>query len=303
MSQIPSKFGDGGRRRRTHSKSRRGCRNCKLRRVKCDEAKPQCQKCVQFGLACNYNLSIDSDLQLAREETHKIHVETPAGHIVFNANPLHTFVQPMVLVGDGRGSFQLGREDLTRLSRFQSHTAYTFATTRSTELHTTEVLKIAIESPFLMHIIQVITAMHDRILNNSSDNVKRSLTETYHWSRAAALLNQKLSFPIRPQDRDSLWASAAMLGIASFASLEAATPEEAWPLKPADSSDLTWLRLLEGKMALWQATDPLRPDSIFHSMANEYAMTRTEPPSLEVEKIPSGSIRPAIHKMHAGNND
>lgn len=140
-----------------------------------------------------------------------------------------------------------------------------------------------------MHIIQVITAMHDRALNNSSDNVKRSLTETYHWSRAAALLNQ-ISFPIRPQDRDSLWASAGMVGVASFASLEAVTPEEAWPLKPADSSDLTWLRLFDGKMSLWEATDPLRPDSIFHSMATEYAMMKTEPPSLEVERIPRGFV-------------
>lgn len=101
---------------------------------------------MQFGLACNYNLSIDSDLQLAREETHKVHLETPAGHVDFNTTPLHTFMQPMVLIGDGRGSFQLDREGLARLSRFQSHTAYTFASTRSTEVHTNEVLKIAIKA-------------------------------------------------------------------------------------------------------------------------------------------------------------
>lgn len=91
--------------------------------------------------------------------------------------------------------------------------------------------------------------------------------------------------PIRPQDRDPIWASAAMLGIANITSLEASAPEDAWPLKPADPSDLTWLHVSSGKMALWEATDPLRPDSIFHGMADEYAMIISEPSLLEVENL------------------
>lgn len=136
-----------------------------------------------------------------------------------------------------------------------------------------------------MHVIQVITATHDRLLLNTKDNAKRSLTEAYHWSRGAALLNKKLSFPILPQDRDALWASAAMLGIANVTSLEAFTPTEAWPLKSTESSDLTWLYLTRGKMALWDATDPLRPDSIFHSMTDEYAIISTEPSLLAPENM------------------
>ncbi|KAI0601600.1 hypothetical protein F4775DRAFT_405116 [Biscogniauxia sp. FL1348] len=39
---------------RFHHKSRKGCNNCKLRRVKCDEAKPRCASCVRRNAECLY---------------------------------------------------------------------------------------------------------------------------------------------------------------------------------------------------------------------------------------------------------
>lgn len=40
---------------RKHKKSRGACSNCRLRRVKCDEAKPECGKCQAYGVLCNYD--------------------------------------------------------------------------------------------------------------------------------------------------------------------------------------------------------------------------------------------------------
>lgn len=137
-----------------------------------------------------------------------------------------------------------------------------------------------------MHIILTVTAAHDRYSSMAPDTSKRSLTEAYHWSRGAALLNKKLSSPIRPHDRDALWAAAAMLGIASATSIEASTPFEAWPLKPSDPSDLNWLEMSKGKDAIWKATNPLRPDSIFHAMADEYRALMARPPPSKLEDIP-----------------
>ncbi|KAE9373550.1 hypothetical protein N431DRAFT_504193 [Stipitochalara longipes BDJ] len=39
--------------RRTHRKVRTGCLTCKIRRVKCDEGRPICLRCVRVGLACD----------------------------------------------------------------------------------------------------------------------------------------------------------------------------------------------------------------------------------------------------------
>ncbi|PMD32001.1 hypothetical protein L207DRAFT_387679, partial [Hyaloscypha variabilis F] len=38
--------------RRAHSKTRTGCVVCKIRRVKCDEIKPDCKKCTSTGRKC-----------------------------------------------------------------------------------------------------------------------------------------------------------------------------------------------------------------------------------------------------------
>ncbi|KAH6996840.1 hypothetical protein EDB80DRAFT_135101 [Ilyonectria destructans] len=40
--------------RRGHTKSRRGCYNCKRRRIKCQETRPACGHCAKTGLKCEY---------------------------------------------------------------------------------------------------------------------------------------------------------------------------------------------------------------------------------------------------------
>ncbi|KAI0127075.1 hypothetical protein BJ170DRAFT_428517 [Xylariales sp. AK1849] len=40
--------------RRPHKKSRTGCRNCKSRRLKCDEVQPRCGNCAKQGTLCDY---------------------------------------------------------------------------------------------------------------------------------------------------------------------------------------------------------------------------------------------------------
>ncbi|KAL4996467.1 hypothetical protein BDV10DRAFT_172192 [Aspergillus recurvatus] len=40
--------------RRSHKKSRLGCKNCKRRKIKCDEVKPACSNCVRHAIDCDY---------------------------------------------------------------------------------------------------------------------------------------------------------------------------------------------------------------------------------------------------------
>ncbi|PMD57420.1 uncharacterized protein K444DRAFT_53748, partial [Hyaloscypha bicolor E] len=40
-------------KRASRPKSRSGCRTCKIRRVKCDESRPQCERCIKFGTTCD----------------------------------------------------------------------------------------------------------------------------------------------------------------------------------------------------------------------------------------------------------
>ena len=40
------------RRRKWHTKTRNGCRTCKKRRVRCDETKPDCVRCISLNKVC-----------------------------------------------------------------------------------------------------------------------------------------------------------------------------------------------------------------------------------------------------------
>lgn len=121
-----------------------------------------------------------------------------------------------------------------------------------------------------MHSTLTIAAAHERYLSGHATG-RRSLYEVYHWSQCIALFNRKISQPIQPQDRDPLWATAASFGVIAFSSVEASTPEETWPLKRSEPSDLDWFHLIEGKMVIWELVEPLRPGSIFHDMFTGYA--------------------------------
>ncbi|KAF2843736.1 hypothetical protein M501DRAFT_925839 [Patellaria atrata CBS 101060] len=44
----------GGPSRRSHTKSRKGCKTCKKRHIRCDETFPQCRNCTKHQVRCDY---------------------------------------------------------------------------------------------------------------------------------------------------------------------------------------------------------------------------------------------------------
>jgi hypothetical protein len=162
--------------------------------------------------------------------------------------------------------FQFDFEDLERLGRFQRRMILTVGTPISAQ-EQKEMMKLTCVHPFLMHLVQTITAIHDRYLCASS-SAKQIMTETYHCAQAAAIVNRKLSTPIQPCDRDALWTAVTLISVIAFSSMEASRPEEAWPLKSSSSSDLEWLRMSYGKKVIWEIADPLRNGGVFHKLAS-----------------------------------
>jgi hypothetical protein len=124
-----------------------------------------------------------------------------------------------------------------------------------------------------MHMVLSLTLMHDAHLAKHSPTLAATHTRNslQHWSTATKLFNTVLSNPIRPAARDAIWATGALIGATVFAYVESSDPFAAWPLKPSDPNDLDWLKLSEGKKAIWKVADPLRPDSIFHNISKEHS--------------------------------
>jgi hypothetical protein len=136
-----------------------------------------------------------------------------------------------------------------------------------------------------MHTILAVAASQARCLDMPPDSHRTKL-ESHHTSQCITLFNQRLSYPIIPSDQDALWATAALMSIMSICSFDSNTPEEAWPLRQPDPSDLEWLRLAEGKHIIWNLTQPLRPGGIFRAMAHVYANLYYPIPVAGVEGIP-----------------
>ncbi|OGM48675.1 hypothetical protein ABOM_001980 [Aspergillus bombycis] len=250
------------RLRKAHRKSRNGCRNCKLRRVKCDEVQPACRRCSAYGVLCNYG-SDAPDLQMARE------MEDPA-----------------VISADATTTLELTREGRDHLISFEkSGTLLTIAT-----VHHKELLQLACLNPYLMHVVLAIAATHNRLRGTPTPRGP-STFESYHVSQCAALLSRKLSQPLQPEDRDPLWMTSTLLGIISTSSIPSLTPQEVWPLKSSYTSDLEWLRMAEGKMAVWRLADPLRPNGLFRDMADEYAQMYDSPLCTEIDRVPLALAR------------
>ncbi|ATZ51082.1 hypothetical protein BCIN_06g05210 [Botrytis cinerea B05.10] len=270
---------DSQRKRRVHKKSRKGCRNCKLRRVKCDETRPHCLKCKDYGYACNYDSKIP-DLELIYSETPTtVESQIELGQSSWSINPtsspqiasIPTTLEPLCVVGDDISSFELDRQSLRQLDRFQYATVLTLGIPTTTGVFREFGIFMACNHPFLMHTLQTLTACHDRYLTpHQATSSRRTLTEAYHLSRAASLFNQKLCAPIANDDKDALWATAALFGILSMSSIEASSPSEAWPLAAPADTDLEWVRMSESKTAIFELTNPMRKDSIFRVSSTDY---------------------------------
>lgn len=119
---------------------------------------------------------------------------------------------------------------------------------------------------------------------------RRRIDEISHWTKGVELFNQKLSAPLQPTDRDAIWAAAAMLGVITFASTEALSPESFWPLAPSMSAEPEWLKMGQGKDALWRLVEPDRPDSIFRTLLStiptvEFSLANIPPGFIELYQL------------------
>lgn len=105
--------------------------------------------------------------------------------------------------------------------------------------------------------------MHDRY-TNTPPSPHPSSKESFHIYHGTATFSALLKTqPIPPPEYDPLWATAALLGAVTIASIEATTAEEAWPLAPSSPSDLDWLRMSDGKKEVWRLVNPLRDGSVW----------------------------------------
>ncbi|KAF4981482.1 hypothetical protein FZEAL_2725 [Fusarium zealandicum] len=269
------------RQRKAHRKSRLGCSNCKLRSVKCDEAKPSCKRCVASGFVCSFTQT--STLQLAHRSAGPVFSVVDLSADRRLKPPCPGLRIPIAQPTRGAvGEIVLGEAELAVLERFRLRTVYTVGTDKTRHLYTQGAYNLGIKHPFLIHVFLAFALLHDSHLSPSQPASHRSAL-AFHWYHATALFHKRLlaahSVPdlsvLPSSERDALWASAALLGAAAFALLDTHDVETVWPLKEPDAMDLDWLKMSDGKKVVWQIADPSREESVFHELVE----SRTDVPN------------------------
>ncbi|OIW32662.1 hypothetical protein CONLIGDRAFT_712938 [Coniochaeta ligniaria NRRL 30616] len=256
------------RKRKSHVKSRGGCRNCKIRRIKCDEAKPLCRRCKSFGVSCTYD-RISSELQPFEEAAFSVNA-TLSTAVSVNQTVLGLLNDNLRQKSPGQPTFRLDDVDLGLLNTFHERSILTLGIESTRYIYQQEGLRLAIKHPFLMHTALALTMMHMR-----SDDLfsKQTTREVYHWYQGTSLFNRKLADPyLTSSERDAIWMTAALLGCTTLAHIDAVDPEQSWPLKASSPMDLDWLKLSNGKKHAWVIADLSRPDSTLRSFVVQTAI-------------------------------
>ncbi|KKP05703.1 hypothetical protein THAR02_02167 [Trichoderma harzianum] len=308
--QVATKDDTMVRKRKTHRKSRLGCGNCKIRGVKCDESKPTCRRCHASGFTCNYSRTAPT-LQLSHSSVLRFDLSPsqvqapvvsvlPTDSIFWDVSLQPALRIPIVLPLQGRlGEYTLRPQDYTALHRFQTRTAASLGTLSQRKWYPKIVSGLAKEHPFLFHFFLALSLLHDAHLSQSPLSQSHQVSLAFHWYHSTAILSHFLSLPspettLSPSHRDALWICASTLGAASFASIRTQDPSAAWPLAdPNPAVDLDWLKMGHGKRAVWNITDPSRPDSVFHNILNQTPMQNPIDPSV----IVPNSLPPLFYSL------
>ncbi|KAK0611229.1 hypothetical protein B0T14DRAFT_439375 [Immersiella caudata] len=143
-------------KRRT--KSKMGCRTCKTRRVKCDERKPACQRCISTGRVCDgYGIwggggnAYGSAERAVNTLMSQMDRKVPSGSKALNAKT------PAALPG-------LNQQEYLAFDFFRTRTATKIPGVFGSDFWDTLVLQLSIGEPAVLHAVVALAATHRRAI-------------------------------------------------------------------------------------------------------------------------------------------
>ncbi|KAK3986201.1 hypothetical protein QBC44DRAFT_297633 [Cladorrhinum sp. PSN332] len=245
------------RKRKKHTKSRSGCQNCKLRHVKCDEAKPSCNTCESFRVTCTYDKP-SSSLQAFAEGMFLVE-DLALANLSATLSPNS---QVLTMLNNNLNSnsrpFGFKDSDLKILNRFHERTILSIQISQPKNLYQRESVRLAIQNPFLFHLVLTTTLMHDRLQTPSHTPAVPTSAELHHYATGSSEFNKLLSCPpstLTTPQKDAIFIGAILLACTSFAQLDAnLPPTKIWPFVSGDH-DLSWLKISVGKRTIHKLID------------------------------------------------
>ncbi|KAK9360724.1 hypothetical protein V1504DRAFT_453755 [Lipomyces starkeyi] len=235
--------------RRTHTKSRLGCLQCKQRRVKCDEKMPRCGSCAKHNIACRYTGSSVNRLLLSRSvysnNQQSLDTEERSASESSYFSPTSSYSQSPPNTGIGKLSrtspsslepldilsnlidrnpqftSDLYMRDLELMHHYSTQTYRTWSEAPEIqEIWKTVIPKEALAHHFLMHGLLALSALHLIQINSGDKSPSQMMyveIATRHQSLALSSFRPELN-NITPLNCNALFAFSSILSIIAFAS-------------------------------------------------------------------------------------
>ncbi|KAK2593460.1 hypothetical protein QQS21_008833 [Conoideocrella luteorostrata] len=240
-------------RRRTHQKSRTGCVGCKVKRVKCDEARPSCSRCCRSGSWCTYP-SNEGSSTLDKSAQEK-------ASIILGCK-----LKPTVCLGNSPTLCGLDPEEQltphgTPRMLLMHHFQHFFPDLQLLERADLDpILSLSMCRPFLLDAMLAVSASHLR----SQSVTKSSHRIAEHFQQALALKNFQgaLQGPLDQQTADALLLTAMFINLLNFSVVEDDRDVfQSW-VYTDHPERLGWLSLSLGIKPLICATEMFRENTI-----------------------------------------
>lgn len=215
--------------KRPHRKSRAGCRNCKARKVKCDEARPSCRACTLRKEKCKYpppagfrDHTAGGPLIVSKSQSSQ-----PAS----DEMELQLLHEPLFTPAD---------KDALDMKLLWVYTTHTFASFSATggSIYVDDILRVrvvqhAFQTPFLMNTILGLSAMH---LKHTNQPISPIRAIAYH-ARAFEGYRKAVE-ESRPETFPSLLVCSLFLCALSTDPFRAENPKPLYVLE--------WMKLWKG---------------------------------------------------------
>jgi hypothetical protein len=190
--------------RRHHSKSRTGCTVCKTRRIKCDETKPACRQCVDYGRQCSY---LGTGLQgvAGGPQQRSAHDHDASDDELFEQvwEKLRSIAELCSLA-----ELSIQKASLrTLISHFVGCQDEWLAAPTFQRILQQHGVQLGLQSDYLLHAILAVTASHLHYLDPTKAELE--LIYGFHNSLSLRLYREKLN-RIQPEDADALFACGAI---------------------------------------------------------------------------------------------
>lgn len=205
-------------------RSRLGCKNCKLRGVKCDEDKPECKPCSQYGVVRSYaSKTTTEDLHLSIERQMVLDIRPLKGQPVSitqgDQDQAFVFSLPPYI------SYWPTKSD-ELLNKFQLITAPTISAGSKMKLYRTAIVEKARSYPFMLQLLMALTSIHLRSLSSGMRS-EPTRDEANYCYQAISMFAREVISPRNSEHQMMLLCASGMIYNMTFANIQAKTPEEA----------------------------------------------------------------------------